>query len=283
MSKQGKYVRRYRFSDDEDEAGSHDELPEAGRYVRAPKYFGEVNDNEDVDHQYDDYEVRIDPNKENEMLKQQLSEMTKAIASLSKTKSSQERNVEVADAEESWTCSRHHLSLQTNDNAPSARWDQMKPFPKNIPANKMWEEWTKYIENFEIAASLSNATDPVRLCKLLFYSMGDELQGIVRAAKLKSNLNDEHCYKIFIKNIEEHLLSLTDTSAEHEAFSRMQQERGETAVNFHARLTDKARLCRYNPSDQGKFIRTQLLKGKEHFNQGLKKREYVVITAFIHI
>lgn len=91
----------------------------------------------------------------------------------------------------------------------------MKPFPKNIPANKMWEEWTKYIENFEIAASLSNATVPVRRSQLLFLSLGEELQGIVRAAKLRPNLNDSKCYTILVKNIDEHLQSMTDSTAEH--------------------------------------------------------------------
>lgn len=260
MSGQGKYVRQNRFTDDEDEAGNNEDLPDVGRYVRAPESFGDECEYDNGD--YDDYEIRIDPNKENEMLKQQLAEMTKVIAELSsRSRSTQERNVEVCDAEESWSRSRNHPSLPTIGNAPSIRWDQIKPFPKNLPANKMWEEWTKYIENFEIAASLSNATDPVRRTQLLYLSMGEEMQGIVRAANLKPNLNDMHCFTIFVKNIEDHLRSLTDTAAEHEAFSSMQQERGETAINFHARLMEKVRLCRYSTNDQERFVRAQLIKG----------------------
>ncbi|XP_062542266.1 uncharacterized protein K02A2.6-like [Armigeres subalbatus] len=91
--------------------------------------------------------------------------------------------------------------------------------------------------------------------------MGDQLQGIVRAAKLRPNLNDKECYTVFIRNIEDHLRSMTDTAAEHEAFSCMQQGIGESVMSFHARLMEKVRLCRYSAVDQERFVRAQLMKG----------------------
>lgn len=239
------------------------ECSEAGKFVRAPVRSNTDIANEEQDGgEYGHYHSEINPNHENDILRQQLADMQKVIDELSAgARNSQQQEVSANDAEESWNCFRNTQWSQPEGNIPSIRWDQMKPFPTNVVANKMWEEWTKYIENFEIAASLSNATDPVRRSQLLFLSMGEELQGIVRAAKLRPNLNHKNCYTIFIKNIEDHLRSMTDTAAEHEAFSSMQQGKGETVVRFHARLMEKVRLCRYSPSDQDRFVRAQLLKG----------------------
>lgn len=256
MSNEGKYVRMYRHSDDEEEA----ETSGAGRYVRAPLVSDEESGHDE--HEFDDYDIVVDHNKQNEMFKQQLAKMQKAIEEITSMNMRSRERSGSNDAEESWTFSRNHPSSQANEYVPSIRWDQMKPFPKNIPANKMWEEWAKYIENFEIATTLSNANDPVRRSQLLFLSMGEELQGIVRAAKLRPNLNDSSCYRIFVKNVEEHLRSMTDANAEHEEFFRMRQERGETVVSFHARLMEKALNCRYGPSVLERFVHAQLLKGK---------------------
>lgn len=41
--------------------------------------------------------------------------------------------------------------------------------------------------------------------------------------------------------------SMVDTVAEHEAFQARRQTKGETIVTFHAKLTQKMPLCRYNP------------------------------------
>lgn len=49
----------------------------------------------------------------------------------------------------------------------------------------------------------------------------------------------------------------------------MRQERDETAIDFHSRLTDKVRLCGYANSDRERFVRAQLLKGMR--NQELAK------------
>ncbi|XP_062538950.1 uncharacterized protein LOC134207247 [Armigeres subalbatus] len=237
MSMEGKYVRRYRESDEEVETEDNEELPSVGRYVRAPEFVVEENSKKSPD-QYVQNETTSNLFKENEMLKRQLAELTKSVAVIT-ARNSQAPDTEANEAEESWTTARFLPSPHSYENTTSIRWDQMKSFPKSIPANKMWEEWTKYIENFEIAASLSNATDPVRRSQLLFLSMGEELQGIVRAAKLRPNLNDRNCYTIFMKNVENHLRSMTDTAVEHEAFSNMHQERGETIVGFHSRLMEK--------------------------------------------
>lgn len=166
-------------------------------------------------------------------------------------------------------------------NASVIRWDNIQPFPPGIPANKMWEEWNRYIENFEIAASLSNATDPVKRTQLLFLSMGPDLQEIVRAAKLRPSLTDVNCYKTFVANIHEYFRTMTDTAAEHEAFSSMHQEKNESAVAFHARLMCKVRLCGYSNDDQDRFVRAQLLKGLRNKELVKASRTYGYQTNFI--
>lgn len=173
--------------------------------------------------------------------------------------------------EKSWgiTGEQNVMDRASSGSASSFRWDQIPPFPRDVPANKLWEEWQRFLENFEIAVSLSCAFDPVSRAKLLFLSMGPDLQGIVRAAKLRPNLDNSMCYTRFVNNVDAHLKSMTDTSSEHEAFTGMQQRKGESVVSFHSRLTEKVRLCGYSPEDQERFVRTQLLKGMQ--NKGLAK------------
>lgn len=134
------------------------------------------------------------------------------------------------DAERSWTAAR----IQATHDGPTQtiRWDHIKAFPKEIPANKMWEAWNKYMENFEIAASLGNAFEPSRRAQLLFLSVGEEMQAIIRAAMLRPNLADIDCYNKFVNNIDSYLKSMTDTSAEHEAFSNMRQDADESLMSF---------------------------------------------------
>lgn len=272
-------------SDDEDQENI--DFSEAGRYVRAPvTNYAVVEDQEEgdvetTDCQYDNSNEG-DQNCRDEDLRKQVAHLQNALAGMAaRLNSAQKREDSANDAEESWTYFRDRQTSQPERNTQSLRWEQMKPFPKNVAANKMWEEWTKYIDNFEIAASLSNATDPARRAQLLFLSMGEELQGIVRAAKLRPNLNDGNCYSIFTRNIGEHLRSLTDTAAEHEAFSSMRQEKGETAIKFHSRLVEKVRLCRYNPDDQDRFVRAQLLKGMANRELAKAARTYGYETDFV--
>lgn len=277
MSAEGKYVRINQFSDGVSDIPDDElvtmEQQDAGRFVRAPKLHDndceEQNNSYETD-EYDDYRNTVDLNRENEMLKQQLAEMQKAIDRVSSLrKGQQEFNAGLDAAEDSWRSYRTMTSSLPGGNGPSIRWDQMKPFPKNVPANKMWEEWIKFIENFEISASLSNTNDPVPRSQLLYLFMSDDLQSIVRAAKLRPDLNDRQCYKVFIKNVEDHLRAMTDTAAEHEAFSCMQQDRTESVMSFHARLMAKVRLCQYSANDQERFVRAQLLKGM--FNRELAR------------
>ncbi|XP_062557035.1 uncharacterized protein K02A2.6-like [Armigeres subalbatus] len=149
------------------------------------------------------------------------------------------------------------------------RWENIKPFPKSVPATKMWEAWTRFLEDFEMAISISNLSDPKRRVELLLLSMGDELKSIVRAAKLRPSADVTNCYSQFIRNIDQYLKAMTDPAAEHEDFSKMFQEEGESAVKFHARLTEKVLLCDYSPDDQERFVRTQLLRGLR--NQEIRK------------
>lgn len=143
----------------------------------------------------------------------------------------------------------------------SIRWDHIKPFPSNVPAREMWETWHRYLETFEIAATFSNANDPARRTQLLFLAMGESMQAVVRAAGLQPNLVDPGCYAKFVDDISNYLKTMTDSSAEHEAFLSMQQQKGESVVSFHGRLMQKVRSCGYHPDDQNRFVRTQLLKG----------------------
>lgn len=165
-------------------------------------------------------------------------------------------------------------TVPTDGGMSFIRWDNIKQFLKGIAANKMWETWTKFIENFEIAASLSNAHDPVKRSQLLLLSVGDELQAIILSAKLRPTSNDLGCYVSFKNNIEAYLKLLTDTSAEHDAFLTMQQEKAESAVNFHARLMEKVWLRDNSSSEQDRFVRTQLIRGLKNRELAKAARTY---------
>ncbi|XP_055590207.1 uncharacterized protein LOC129742340 [Uranotaenia lowii] len=160
------------------------------------------------------------------------------------------------DVDRSW-----NIANNSTKSTNIIRWESIQPFPNDVPASKMWEQWIRFIDRFEIAASLYNANDTIQRSQLLFLAMGEKLQGIVRAARLRPNLQEPNCYSIFIKNIEDYLRSMIDITAEHESFSNMKQEQDEPTMAFHARLMEKVRLCGYSCSDQDRFVRTQLLKG----------------------
>lgn len=186
----------------------------------------------------------------------------------------------IKDTDQTWSAPAA-LAGVSDPCSSSIRWDNIKPFPNGVPANKMWGEWNRYIENFEIAATLNNANDPVRRCQLLFLSVGEEFQGIIRAAKLRPELNDANCYRVFVSNIKSYLQTMTDSAAEHEAFSNMRQETSESAIAFHARLMEKVRLCEYSPADQDRFVRSQLLKGLRNKELVKAARTYGYDTQYI--
>lgn len=161
------------------------------------------------------------------------------------------------------------------------RWENIQPFPDDVPANRMWEQWIRFIDRFEIAASISNFNDPVKRAQILFLSMGEKLQGISRAARLRPSLLEPDCYTNFVKNIETYLRSMVDVTAEHEAFTNMKQEQNEPTISFHARLMEKVRLCGYSSVDQDRFVRAQLLKGMRNKDLVKTARTFGYETLFI--
>ncbi|XP_062554333.1 uncharacterized protein LOC134219573 [Armigeres subalbatus] len=161
------------------------------------------------------------------------------------------------------------------------RWEHIQPFPNDVPANMMWEQWNRFIDRFEIAASISNVNDPIKRSQILYLSMGEKLQGIARAARLRPNLKDPNCYKIFVRNIETYLQSMVDITAEHEMFSNLKQDPDEPALTFHARLMEKVRLCRYSSTDEDRFVRMQLLKGMRNRELARTARTFGYETTFI--
>lgn len=167
------------------------------------------------------------------------------------------------DTEQIWTNAAAQ-SCTSDSTSSHIRWDSIKSFPNGVAANKMWEEWNRGIES-----------------QLLFLSVGEELQGIIRAAKLRPNLTDANCYNVFVSNIKTYLQSMTDSAAEHEAFWNMRQEKSESAIAFHARLMGKVRLCEYSPSDQERFVRAQLLKGLRNKELVKAARTYAYDTKYI--
>ncbi|XP_053691364.1 uncharacterized protein K02A2.6-like [Sabethes cyaneus] len=295
MSSPGRYVRAPIYgSDREHSCESEDSLVfSPGRFVRISspdentvEYTGDWQDDP-----YAHYRTMVDSDRENRELRERVLELEKTITQI--LDFGKHRRKGNCSPEEVWIQNGSHeapavvepvstASVMAFDNSSqSIRWDNIKPFPKGVPASKMWKTWTKYYENFEIAASLSNANDPVKRSQLLYLSMGDDLQGIVRAAKLKPVPGEPDCYETFVRNIEEYLKGLTDISAEHDTFTSMYQEEKEPAVSFHARLREKVWLCGYSPSDQDRFVRTQLLKGLKNRKLARAARIYGYETNFV--
>lgn len=183
------------------------------------------------------------------------------------------------ERDESWDFSRESPKAQCS--YPSIRPEHIKPFPNGIRPNKMWAEWFDFIENFELGMSLYNAHDPVYKSKMLHIYIGQELRAIVNAANLRPSLKDASCYTSYVRNIENHLRSMTDTAAEHQAFLRMKQEKDESTVAFHARLVRNVKLCGYSSSDQSRFVRAQLLDGLRNKELVKAARTYGYDTSFI--
>ncbi|XP_062707864.1 uncharacterized protein K02A2.6-like isoform X2 [Aedes albopictus] len=256
MSTPGKYVRAPSISSDDDT----DELASAegisGLYVRACP--GPI-----IEERQSEESRNLDAPDNQLELANKLKELESVIQVLRNRNDSHPGNSSTVLA------SAPRGSSDITATEGNIRWDSITPFPKNVPASKMWEAWMCFIEDFELASSLSNVKNPKRRVELLLLSMGEELKGVVRAAKLRPDPDSDNCYEIFKNNIDRYLKSMTDPAAEHESFLNMRQEDGESAVNFHARLSRKVQLCGYSPDDQDRFVRTQLLRGLR--NQELKK------------
>ncbi|KAL1374974.1 hypothetical protein pipiens_004773 [Culex pipiens pipiens] len=116
-----------------------------------------------------------------------------------------------------------------------------------VPANKLYEQ--RYIRNFEMAADLNNARDPIIRSQLLLISVGEEMQGIIKAADLQPALDSPVCYQKFTSNIVDYLRALTDPASELDDCSRMKQEKSEKAISFLARIKEKAKLCGYSAAN----------------------------------
>ncbi|XP_062549747.1 uncharacterized protein LOC134214375 [Armigeres subalbatus] len=183
------------------------------------------------------------------------------------------------EANTSWGGLTGHM--MSSDQASTIRLEGIPSFPKDIPASGMWEAFDNFIEKFEIAITLNNITDPTRQAKILYLVIGDNLQTIVRAAGLRPSLGEPDCYRKMVKNISEYFHSMTDTAAEHEAFTKMKQANGESTMAFHARLMSKVQLCRYSSTDQARFVRTQLFNGMTDQKLADQARTFGLEAAYI--
>lgn len=172
------------------------------------------------------------------------------------------------------------LTTGFTDRGSNIRWEIIPKFPKDIPSNKLWENWQGFIENFELATSFSTFARQADRAKLLYMSIGKNLQDIVSAANLKPNYQDPTCYSTLVDGINKYFKSMTDTASEHDAFQAMRQAKGESIVAFHARLTQKARLCGYS-TNEDRFVLAQLLKGMQNRELSLAARTYGHDASYI--
>lgn len=220
----------------------------AGKYVRAPS----VDSEEQNEQYFDDVEIEnIGATEEVEF--QEVDNNKDDLGT-------EEKNRELQTG---WRFSAPPANSMQADNCVHAatRLENAPRFPKNVPTNRLLQEWNRFLEKFEIAASLSNINNPAQMAKHLFMCMGDDLQDIVCVAKLRPSLNDPRCYRAMVNNINAYLRKLTDPVTEHENFSRLSQGKDETIVNFHARLKSKAKLCEYGEQHEDRFVYAQLLMG----------------------
>lgn len=273
MSSSGKYVRAPPAAPESDVEGSSCDESEVGRFVRAPSQDSSA---EEGIAEECGQSSRSSPGYQMQLEARvlELENVIKKMSGATDDATRMTREESYSEVGPSITPSAPPPTSPTTSPSPTGgsaiRWDNIRPFPKNVAASKMWEAWVRFLEDFEAAAFLSNLKDPKRRVELLLLSMGDELKSIVRAAKLRPGAEEgDNLYNKFVGNIDKHLKAMTDPAAEHEDFSKMVQEEGEPAVKFHARLTEKVLLCDYSPTDQDRFVRTQLLRGLR--NQELKK------------
>lgn len=310
MANGGKYVRAPEYITDSDESDydgqillspelkhpsvsdSEESLPSGSEHSLSDAYASveddtgstskeERNQNEMLQEGTDEDPVDRRTAQENADISARMDQFEKILSNMASSLATNNQNHHVPDEDEierSWTTAR--AAAPQDGPTQSIRYDHISPFPKGIAANKMWEAWNEYIETFEIAAFLGNAFDQPRRTQLLYYSVGKELQAIIRAAKLKPSLEEPDCYAKFVKNIDSHLKSMTDTSAEHEAFSNMRQGKEESTMGFHARLVEKVRLCGYGVN-QERFVKTQLLKGMSNQTLAKAARTYGHDTNYI--
>lgn len=85
------------------------------------------------------------------------------------------------EQDDSW----YQVTSRQLENVGNIRLDNIEVFPNDISPNKMWEEWRRFIEKFEITTLLSNVVDPTRKTLVLFIALGKKLSAMVKAAKLR--------------------------------------------------------------------------------------------------
>ncbi|XP_055599686.1 uncharacterized protein LOC129748910 [Uranotaenia lowii] len=274
-------------------------MSSAGKYVRAPKSnsdleeFGKMygewssDDMEFEERQIALHEKREYKKSENQEYIQKIEKLQNTIDKLvnemntyrSREADQSVRSSALSDEDQSWNNAK--VNPGSSAISDGIRWENIKPFPNDVPAYAMWDQWNRFIDRFEIATSLANVTDPVKRAQTLFLSMGEKLQGITRAARLRPSLTEPNCYNLFVKNIEKYLQSMVDVTAEHEMFSNLKQGIDEPTIAFHARLLEKVRLCRFSQTDQDRFIRMQLLKGMRNREVAKAARIFGYETTFI--
>lgn len=152
------------------------------------------------------------------------------------------------------------------------RVDSLPQFPKNVPHGMIWETFTAYIEKFNLSLSLYRVNDSAQKAKLLYLAVGDDLQEIVRTNGLRPSLDDPECYETMIKNIAAYFRSMTDASAEHDAFGEMKQGPEEPVMKFVARLRSKVTACGYHAGDEERFVRSQFFKGNDRSRFGRTRK-----------
>lgn len=191
-----------------------------------------------------------------------ISRLEKAVVDLAQImiEKEQEGKKQQTDANASIS-NREKESVQAGGR--TVKLDQLRPFPKDVASNRLYQEWQKYLETFEIAMSLQEVNEPHKMANGLYMAVGDYLRDILRAANLSPRPTEDgpDCYNNFVKNVGDHLRSMTDPMLEYDSFREMKQEAGESAISFHARLVDRAKLCGYGPVAEEHMVLSQLLKG----------------------
>lgn len=294
MSKGGRYVRapEYYDSDDSEEYNNvdgNDEIKEQSDEDYASSINEVLENDDDDDHRPSDIDRRNTETRagnENhdylrrmETLQNQLNQLVQELGTHQPHASTKASTCSAVQGDDrSWNTGVDTPGPSTSTGC--MRWENIQPFPNDVPANRMWEQWNRFIDRFEIATSVSNITDPAKRSQILFLSMGEKLQGITRAAKLRPSLREANCYEIFVRNIENYLKSMVDITTEYEAFCNLRQEPGESMMNFHARLMEKAQSCRFSGTED-MFVRLQLLKGMRNKDLARTARTLEYETAVI--
>ncbi|KAL9705781.1 hypothetical protein quinque_009299 [Culex quinquefasciatus] len=178
-----------------------------------------------------------------------MTAVEKVLNTIAGSLSERHQNNESSPADATWSATADPSTTPANA-VNTVRVDSLPQFPKNVPHGLIWETFTAYLEKFNLSLSLYHVRDSAQKAKLLYLAMGDDLQEIVRTNGLRPSLGDPECYEKMIKNIAAYFRSLTDASAEHDAFGEMKQGPDEPVMKFVARLKSKVSACGYHTDDE---------------------------------